>query len=863
MPIFFCGDTAIDNYEFYGELKPLLPQYDDWSAPSKITVRRFGGVHLLALFTTFAWSLLYGPEKSRRGPITGLQPAGDFYKNELLSREIELYRNQQKYDHYWQFSYQLAKYGNEYRVIPRIPAGVTPPTDAKNPPHVVGKKELRLDTESDAKLFVINYRKPHASEEFHRTIQAAHKKIASDIAAEADAWVIIKVRDAPKTSDNVPLLSAKNPETAITVIQADEFRKLGMPISRSLSWESTLRDIIKLVRAGGLLPGNLSSHLIITFDYDAVLYLRTSLESGNTHKRVVENGVLVFSVEGAEGDFESRIEGDAPGAQTVFVSMLSTLLYKELASAAKDKGTRRYPLKSVDRMLECSLVAKRRFLQSGFVILDEDERPRSRQQANSVIPTISYSEGIFSLQKKPPRRGDRSSEPPNPLIDSEDLRKHREFLDPLDPKTDLKPTLSDHGLATYIFQKDEIPGDDWPADWSIFRKVNDLKKARSPSDRKDISEGASEPAQYVFKGGTPKEVPVCSFGDIRTVDVREIEDFRTIANLLQAYLSTPSQSKPLGIAVFGSPGTGKSFAVKNIVKTLPKKINELTKDNRLECNLTALGDPEGLAHYFQLARNSVLRGKIPMLFFDEFDCTVGSSRFFWLKHFLAPLQDGEFRSGQIVHPIGRVIFVFAGSVCDTFAKFAKEMEDNKNAAEKNKTAVKKHKRDKTAPENAKQPIVVEPNFKGVDFLSRLHGHIDVVDFTPKENKPFYYTRKGDKEQILIDPSYLMRRAFVLRSLLEQYLGQIFTHGSPREAKIDTKIVNALLATKTFRHGVRSMESILRMSYLEGGNRFEISHLPPNKQLEMHVDTKNFDYCLGRNIDKLWREAAEQSATLPA
>ena len=41
-------------------------------------------------------------------------------------------------------------------------------------------------------------------------------------------------------------------------------------------------------------------------------------------------------------------------------------------------------------------------------------------------------------------------------------------------------------------------------------------------------------------------------------------------------------------------------------------------------------DPENLAHYFQLARNSVLRGKIPMLFFDEFDCTVGDFPFFWL-----------------------------------------------------------------------------------------------------------------------------------------------------------------------------------------------------------------------------------------
>jgi hypothetical protein len=309
--------------------------------------------------------------------------------------------------------------------------------------------------------------------------------------------------------------------------------------------------------------------------------------------------------------------------------------------------------------------------------------------------------------------------------------------------------------------------------------------------------------------------------------------------LLQAYLSNPVQTKPLGIAVFGPAGAGKSFAVKNIVETLPEPVRKLIRDDRLECNLTALSGPEDLAHYFQLARNSVLRGKVPMLFFDEFDCTVGDSRFFWLKHFLAPLQDGEFRSGQIVHPIGRVIFVFAGSVCENFEKFVEEMNNNRDSVQSLSSM----------PESEDGP-----NFKGVDFLSRLHGHMDIVAFTPTKNEAFFHDRKGDKQPILIDPSYLMRRAFVLRSLLELHLEQIFSKGSSRNVRIDAKIVNALLATRIFFHGARSMEAILRMSYLEGSDRFEISHLPPDKQLGMHVDSGNFNYCLEQNVDLLWREA---------
>jgi hypothetical protein len=43
MPIYFCGDVTIDNYEFYGEFDPLSEkrertpnQNSDWQAPKKI-----------------------------------------------------------------------------------------------------------------------------------------------------------------------------------------------------------------------------------------------------------------------------------------------------------------------------------------------------------------------------------------------------------------------------------------------------------------------------------------------------------------------------------------------------------------------------------------------------------------------------------------------------------------------------------------------------------------------------------------------------------------------------------------------------------------------------------------------------------
>src|SRR5262249_46142848 len=256
-----------------------------------------------------------------------------------------------------------------------------------------------------------------------------------------------------------------------------------------------------------------------------------------------------------------------------------------------------------------------------------------------------YSEGIFSLNSPalPTKFGD-------PYITSDGtLKKQRSFKDPLILKdSEFLPNLKEHKIASYKIRPDV------EKKWSIFEEVvSPQNKIAADKTFRPLSQFSD----YVIDGKDPEGVPIASFGKIKTADVDEIEALRAVRALLQSYLSNPSSNKPLGIAVFGPPGAGKGFAVKNITETLPDTLKHLIKDDRHECNLTALSDPEDLAHYFQLSRNSALRGKVPLLFFDEFDCSVEGTRFYWLKHFLAPLQDGEFRSGHNVHPIGRAIFI--------------------------------------------------------------------------------------------------------------------------------------------------------------------------------------------------------------
>ena len=109
-----------------------------------------------------------------------------------------------------------------------------------------------------------------------------------------------------------------------------------------------------------------------------------------------------------------------------------------------------------------------------------------------------------------------------------------------------------------------------------------------------------------------------------------------------------------------------------------------------------------------------LRGKTPVLFFDEFDSTMDRQEYYWLKHFLAPLQDGVFRSGANTHRLGRSIFVFAGSVCHSFAQF-EEACGKPNGETHASASSDDHK----------------ANFKGTDFLSRLQGYIDIGGLSPE------------------------------------------------------------------------------------------------------------------------------------
>jgi len=208
--------------------------------------------------------------------------------------------------------------------------------------------------------------------------------------------------------------------------------------------------------------------------------------------------------------------------------------------------------------------------------------------------------------------------------------------------------------------------------------------------------------------------------------------------------------------------------------------------------------PDELVDAFHQIRDKGLKGIVPLVFWDEFDSPLGDTQLGWLRYFLAPMQDGEFLEGQLRHPLGKAIFVFAGGTSETISLFDKG----------------------TSP--------AFKDVKGPDFISRLRGYVNILGANPpgKDQKP--------------DPYYIIRRAILLRSIISQTAPHLFSSGDGKgRFSIDSGVLDAMLTVPAYKHGARSMEALMNMSMLAGKTKFERSSLPSEAQLNLHVDGQSF------------------------
>jgi hypothetical protein len=295
--------------------------------------------------------------------------------------------------------------------------------------------------------------------------------------------------------------------------------------------------------------------------------------------------------------------------------------------------------------------------------------------------------------------------------------------------------------------------------------------------------------------------PKARYGAYLTVDREEIERINEIRRLIGSYRSNESDRKPLSLAVFGPPGSGKSFAIKQVAEELFGRMQSI-----LEFNLSQLTTRDELRDAFDQVRDATVRGRIPLVFWDEFD--IGGLA--WLKEFLAPMQDAEFRAGSITHPFGKVIFVFAGGTCATFQEF-----DRSGAR---------------GPAGEQFRVA-----KGPDFVSRLRGYVNIKGPNP-------VGRPAAREAVdgsTTDVAHLIRRAILFRSVIERSYPHLIDAASG-SARISASVIRGFLRAQTYFHGARSLESIITMSALAGARYYGVPELPSPDLLALHV-TPDFSH----------------------
>nr|WSW48678.1 hypothetical protein OG296_36680 [Streptomyces sp. NBC_01001] len=289
-----------------------------------------------------------------------------------------------------------------------------------------------------------------------------------------------------------------------------------------------------------------------------------------------------------------------------------------------------------------------------------------------------------------------------------------------------------------------------------------------------------------------KQGPIAEFGDLVAVDSAEIKSLHTFYNLVENYCSNGNPSlktKPLAIAVFGEPGSGKGYVIEQLVKPWTDPPRSIIQ--KLEFNLSQFNSASELVGAMHEIRDVALSGQVPLVLWDEFDAPLNNSSLGWLRYFLAPIQDGKFQQGESSHLIGPSIFVFAGGTAMDYKSFQQKAKE------------------------------AGPDSKATDFESRLRGYMDIEGINP--------AYKGANP----DARLMLHRALVLHSLLRKY--QVATTESG-EYDIDLGIMCAFLEIPEYRYDVRSMEAIIQMSRRKKRQRFGDSALPSSDQLDMHVVT---------------------------
>ena len=543
----------------------------------------------------------------------------------------------------------------------------------------------------------------------------------------------------------------------IVIVSVEDLRECEAPISRGLSWERTALDLVwQLLNVENFEALRSCPHLIVRLGLDGAVYWRYTKGKENDEYRAW----LIYNPSGIEGSSENACEGKMVAYGSAFTAALVKDLVAGTVSGGfdcyADKEGKSWPGIEIEKGIKSGLLASQRLLQMGFGSdANEPNYPREK-----LFGARDRSETLFACQ-------------PIPIIPGA-----------------ANPDRGYWRLLESIFSGKTQ---------SLHRAVALMARNAKPATAED-TEAANLLAQS----------PVAVFAKaLRTYDRREIENYRALYSLMHDYVRQTSPLRPLSVAVFGPPGAGKSFGVKKVAEALVEA-GGLRKIKPLTFNLSQYHEPDELAAAFHLVRDIVLRGEIPLVFFDEFDTALDGQALGWLRYFLSPMQDAEFMDRGTPHPIGQSIFVFAGGTCNTYEEFARPFTVRNRSDE------------------SSQAFAEFKSTKGPDFLSRLRGSLNIPGLDLNADFDAY----GPPDAFPCDSAILLRRAGILAFQLSEKSPHL--RNADKSLKVSPPVIRALLHLPRFEHGNRSFEALLDMSHLVDEKKFTPALLPASGHTELHA-----------------------------
>ncbi|MEU6234761.1 hypothetical protein [Kitasatospora sp. NPDC047058] len=527
-------------------------------------------------------------------------------------------------------------------------------------------------------------------------------------------WIVLKMSYAIATGKLWELLEEELAQSTswlheklVTLTTVTRLREAGASISRDRSWDLSVKDVVREIRANGEGFGlNKLPHLIVSFGPTGALWLDHYAED-----ELIHNSRLMAGEWATENN---------KGMMFGYGMALCASVTREILRADLEHESPKYT-----ESIKAGLHAMQEMYNTGFRL--DDSNPMFELPGLSFAPSDHSS--LLISDKVTTDKSTRKV--CAPLMGEPDKR--------LEERSD------------YL-----------------------IKVALQGSDA--ITRG-----------------PIAKFGNLVAVDSSEIKSLHTFYNLVENYCDNGDPSlkrKPLAIAVFGDPGSGKGYVIEQLVEPWTKQSRSTIQ--KLEYNLSQFNSAAELVGAMHEIRDVALDGKVPLVLWDEFDTPLNNAPLGWLRYFLAPIQDGKFQQGESSHLIGPSIFVFAGGTFPNYRSFRSKVDSG-----------------------------ASPESKATDFASRLRGYMDIDGINPKY--------EGARPNARL----MLRRALVLNSLMHKHEVARTESG---DFDVDIGIMCAFLEVHKYRHDVRSMEAIIQMSRRQNGHRFGESDLPSRDQLEMHVET---------------------------